>query len=443
MGCFFACFSASKSKKHQHLVDGTSFNDQVSFFFTFQKHEANEAVQSSKEEDFGIPFNPIIVKKEKLGELLNDCGKKKVTFDLNVKNHEEFPVESADKLLKNNEDKEREETKETAKSSVFDLTTSNVVCKSQNNRYQNSCAESEDELEDLDLEVSDLDDDNEEGKAENESQLVMEESSESLFSLSIESRKQVCEVESDEKEVTSPTPIDKSPTEEVKPIGLNPNSKYRGVEHLESVLNPVENLAQWKEVKAKASIPLKPDQEKENINLELEFDKMVTSPEPSFKLETFSSKFWSNDKMLVSHEIAVDTSLSSWLVEPENTLNSKASSNSAGNSASNKTNSSRSHDDRPILGALTKEELKKHYASTSPRKCRSQSPDETPIIGTVGSYWSHTGQTIDSDSSSPSKGKSRTRSRNIQAYQEERLKWNAIPFEVRLERALDGGIAGV
>ena len=27
--------------------------------------------------------------------------------------------------------------------------------------------------------------------------------------------------------------------------------------------------------------------------------------------------------------------------------------------------------------------------------------------------------------------------------QEERLKWNAIPFEARLERALDRGIAGV
>ncbi|XVF31003.1 hypothetical protein REPUB_Repub16aG0108000 [Reevesia pubescens] len=181
MGCFFACFSASKNKKQHHLVpNGTSSND--------QKHEANEVVQSSEEEDFGIPFNSIIVKKEKLGELLNYSGKKKVTFDLNVKINEEL------------------------------LT--------QNNRNLNS-AESEDELEDLDLEVSDLGDDNEDGKAENEPQLVMEESSESLFSLSIESRKQVCEVELDEKEVTSPMPIDKSPNEDVKPIGLNPNAKER------------------------------------------------------------------------------------------------------------------------------------------------------------------------------------------------------------------------
>ena len=336
-----------------------------------------------------------------------------MTFDLNVETHEELPVESSDKLLKNNEDKESEETKETAegsRSSVFDLTTSNVVCKSQNNRYQNS-AESEDELEDLDLEVDDLDDDNEDGKAENEPQLVMEESSESLFSLSIESRKQVCEVESDEKEVTSPMPIDKTPTEELKPIGLNQNAKDRSGQYVQSVLNPVENLAQWKEVKAKASIPLNP-QEKENINLEQEFDIPI-SPEPSFKLATSSSKLCSNDKKLVGQETAVDTSLSSWLVEPENTPNSKVSTNSA----SKKTNSPRSHEDRRILGALTMEELKQHSASTSPRKCRSQSPDETPIIGTVGSYWSHTGQTMDSDSSSHSKGTQRTRSRNIQVYQ--------------------------
>ncbi|XWS35228.1 hypothetical protein CRYUN_Cryun21dG0107900 [Craigia yunnanensis] len=372
----------------------------------FENSNANFLLESN--ESCCFKANPIIVKKEKLGELLNYSGKKKVTSDLNVKTHEELLVESFDKLLKNNEDKESEGTKETAKgstSSVFDLTTSNEVCKSQNNRYQNS-AKSEDELEDLDLEVSDLEYDNEDGKAENEPQYVMKESSESLFSLSIESRKQVCEVESDEREVTSPMPIDKSPTEQFKPIGLNQNAKDRGGQYVQSVLNPVENLAQWKEVKAKASIPVK-SQEKENINLRQEFDIPI-SPEPSFKLATFSSKLCSTDKKLVDQEIAVDTSLSSWLVEPENTPNSKASTNSVGNSASKKTNSPRSDEDRPILGALTTEELRQCSASTSPRKCRSQSPDETAIIGTVGSYWSHTGQTIDSNSSSPSKGTPRT-----------------------------------
>ncbi|KAH1083370.1 hypothetical protein J1N35_023131 [Gossypium stocksii] len=401
MGCLlFACFSASKNKKDQHLVDGTSSID--------QKPEANEAVQSSKE-DFGIPFNPIIVKKEKLGELLNNSGEEKISFDLYVKTHEELAVESSAKLLKNDEGKESEET---------------VVFKPQNNRYQNS-AESEDELNDLDLEINDLDDGNEDDgieKAKNKSQLVIEESSESLFSLSIESRKQVCEVESDEKEVNSPMPI-----------LLNRNGKDKGGQYVQSVLNPVENLAQWKEVKAKASIPLNL-QEKENINVEQGFGIPI-SAEPSFKLA--SSKLCSNGKKMVEKESAVDTSLSSWLVEPENTPNSKASTNSVGNSAiSQKMNSPRSHEDRPILGSLTMGELKQRSASSSPRKCGSRSPDEAPIIGTVGSYWSHTGQNIDTDSGSPSK-------RTLRHIQEERLKLKAIPFGARLEIALDTGIAGV
>ncbi|OMO96104.1 hypothetical protein COLO4_15500 [Corchorus olitorius] len=421
MGCFSACFSACKNKKQQHLVDGTgtSFNDQKC-----------DAIQSTKEEDSKLPCNSITVKKQKLGELLNNSEKKKVRFDLNVKTDDVFPVESSDK---SDED-------QGSKSPVFDLGTSNVACKkTQQNRYENS-AESEDELEDMDLEVSDSDDENENGKAKNEPQLVMEDTSESLFSLSIESRNQICEVESDEKEVTSSmAKMEKSPIEEFKKIGLVGNAKDKGGgQFIESVLNPVENLAQWKEVKAKASMPLK-QEEKENINLEQEFGIPI-SPEPSFKFATFSSKLCSNYKKPVGQEPAVDTSLSSWLVEPENTPNSKASTNSVGNSVSRKTNSPRSHEDRPILGALTMEELKQHSESISPRKCRSQSPDETPIIGTVGSYWSHTGQMIDCDSSSPSKGTPRTRSRNIQ---DGKQKWNATPFEARLERALDREIAGV
>ncbi|GMI79143.1 hypothetical protein HRI_001583600 [Hibiscus trionum] len=419
MGCsLFACFSACKNKRHKHSVDGASSVD--------QKHEANyEAVLSNKEEDFWKPFNPIILKKEKLGELLNNSGKKMVAFDLNVETREELPVESSDKLLKNEENEEAEGTVKGSGCSGLDLSASTVVCKPQNNRYQNS-AESEEELKDLDLEINDG---NEVGIAEakNEAQLDIEESSESLFSLSIESRKLVCEFESDEKEVSSPMPV-----------VLNRNAKDEGDQFVQSVLHPVENLPHRKGVKAKASSPLK-NEEKENINL-VEGFNIPISPEPDFKLGTSSSKLCSNGKKLVGQEIAVDTSLSSWLVGLENTPNSKGSTNSVGNSAASRKTNSPSYEDRPILGALTVEDLKHHSASNSSRKCRSRSPDETPIIGTVGSYWSHTGQIVDTDSSSPRKGALRTRSRNTQ---EERLRWNAIPFEVRLEGALDTGIAGV
>ncbi|GMI65164.1 hypothetical protein HRI_000185700 [Hibiscus trionum] len=410
MGCsFFACFSASKNRKHQHLVDGVSSVD--------QKPQANEAVRSSKEEGFWKPFNPIIVKKEKLGELLNNNRKHQVAFDLNV--------ESSDKLLENEGNKGTEGTVKGSGSSVLDSSASAVVCKFQNNRYQNS-EESGDELKDLGLEIMEVNEDGI-GKAENELRLEIEESSDSLFSLSIESRKCVCEVEPDEKEVSSPMPI-----------VLNRNAEDKGGECVQSVLNPVENLAQWKGVKAKAGIPLK-EEEKENINVEQGSDIPI-SPESNLKLGTSSSRLCSDGKKLERQEIAVDTSLSSWLVGPENTPNSKGSTSSVVNSAASRmTNSPRSYEDRPILGALTLEELKQHSAPTS-RKCSSRSPDETPIIGTVGSYWNHTGQIVDADSSSPHKGTPRTKCRNIQ---EERPKWNAIPFEARLERALDTGTAGV
>jgi len=145
-------------------------------------------------------------------------------------------------------------------------------------------------------------------------------------------------------------------------------------------LKPIENLTQLKAVQAKITTPLE-NQAKENI--------------------------------------AVDTSLSSWLVESEFTPpTSKNSSDSVGNSPSEKENSRRNVEDRPILGALTVAELKQFSASTSPKWSRSRSPDEkVVVIGTVGSYWRHTGQSMDSDSGSSSLEMNKTRSRNKEVLQ--------------------------
>ena len=65
---------------------------------------------------------------------------------------------------------------------------------------------------------------------------------------------------------------------------------------------------------------------------------------------------------------------------------------------------SNSFQDRPILGALTVEELRQFSASSSPRKSPSRSPDEIPLIGTVGTYWSHAGPAKDSGSAASYKG---------------------------------------
>ncbi|GAV82997.1 hypothetical protein CFOL_v3_26448 [Cephalotus follicularis] len=408
MGCFITCFGTSKHKKRLHLVDATPSTHQI--------HEAKEALvvtEPTKQHNIEKSINPITVSKEKLEEPLSCTSKKKVTFDVKVKTYVGVSTEDlTDVLVKNNVEKDGGKKEETPKENEE---SSHLPSHFPTHRYQN-CANSDDGMED----TYDLDDDNDndsEWDCRNEGGgdqiLVQEESSESLFSLSIESRKQVCEVELGEKEVNSPMP---NCNEQVKAIGPDRNARDRS-QYVHSVLNPVENLTQWKAVKAKATPSLKYPA-KENINVEQDFDVPI-SLEPSLR---------SNTKKLVDQEIAVDASLSSWLVElSETTPMSKDSNNSVGNSPP-------SLKDKHILGVLAIEELKQHSLSVSPRWSRSRSPGETPIIGTVGSYWSHTGQNVDKESSSPSKRMSEIRRKTKE---DEKGNSNSIPFEVRLERALE------
>ncbi|KAF2294894.1 hypothetical protein GH714_026878 [Hevea brasiliensis] len=119
-----------------------------------------------------------------------------------------------------------------------------------------------------------------------------------------------------------------------------------------------------------------------------------------------------------NQEIAVDASLSNWLGSSENTTINKPSTID--------------------LGALTVEELKQLSLSSSPRRSPSHSPDEMAIIGTVGTYWNHSGSGNDSGSVSSFKGIPNTTSK----YREDkRVNWHSTPFKTRLERALNGGAA--
>ncbi|KAJ7978164.1 Protein JASON-like [Quillaja saponaria] len=302
---------------------------------------------------------------------------------------------------------------------------------SPNHRCEN-CIENDDDYGDEDLEDDNLDDHQKKGEdvegSVNQAS-VQEESSESLFSLSIDSRRQVSAVEKAENEVNSPIPVLDYcySEEEAKEIGSSQNARDR-IQSVCSVLNPIENLSEWKVVKATVTQPVK-HQAKENINSEQGFD-IPSSPEPNLKVASCYSKSKSSPLKHQEHEIGVDTSLSSWLIESETTPKSKNSTTSVGNSPSKGTSSPMSREDRPILGALTIEELRLFSASTTPRRTRHRSPDETPIIGTVGSYWSHTGQATDSDSSSscgrmPNRG---TRDREALG-KDRRVKWNSTQFK--------------
>ncbi|KAL3834062.1 hypothetical protein ACJIZ3_008798 [Penstemon smallii] len=168
--------------------------------------------------------------------------------------------------------------------------------------------------------------------------LVQEESSESLFSLSIDSRRQqVCAVEmGDNKEVSSP----------LKNSDKEANSRIVENEHHSQL------------------------KDKENINLEGKLIIPFSKEEPNIK-EKYQTK--------CDNEIAVDTSLSSWLVE------TKRSSHK--NSIDNSPESEKNYGDRRILGEISPQEhkqLNEEFPSANSTPC---SVDDQPGIGTVGSYW--------------------------------------------------------
>ncbi|KAG7970227.1 hypothetical protein I3843_07G071900 [Carya illinoinensis] len=327
MGCFLACFSTPKHRNPQILAPGD------------QSLEANEAFQTPllrKQEGIEKPLTPITESEVRLEVQPNRSAGKKVTF--------EKPSANEEKQKGNRGGAEEGKP-------ISGLIASSMLPFPSNHRYQ-SCAG---EL--------DYDDSDEIG---NDDSLIQEETSESLFSLSIDSRTHVGAIETGEKEVNSPIPVHASTHEELK---TNASRCFR------SVLTPIENLTQGKAVQAKTDTPFM-NKAKEKVNLEPK----------------------SNDSKPKEEQILVDTSLSSWLVVSESTPRSQNSSNSTGNSASEKANSSRSHVDKPILGALTLEEHLWFSASPSPRLSKSQSPEDKLVIGTVGSYWSHTGQSRDSGS---------------------------------------------
>jgi len=242
-----------------------------------------------------------------------------------------------------------------------------------NHRYQN-CRDSEDEEEEIDYGDSDLSDEDDD--------VIREECKELGENFG-------------EDGMVATTAADHVFSEEVdaKSIESNLNARDRNV-YVHPVLKPVENLTQWKVVKAKKT-PLRP--QKEN-----EFGEGVEESPFSLKSESDTPK-------KLKQEIPVDASLSNWLVSPETTPVNKAGSVSLfpgtpDRSTPQSPYSGLSHEDRPILGALTLEEIKQFSATSSPRKSPSRSPDEMPIIGTVGTYWNVAGSAGASGSASSFKG---------------------------------------
>ncbi|XP_021888540.1 DNA ligase 1 [Carica papaya] len=427
MGCFLGCFGAAKDRKRRKQRHKIQPRDHLQ---RTPRNNLEPSIVSLAQDLREKPTTPVKESSGKPEEPLSSASKKKVTFDTNVKTYEHvWPDESIDFSLEQEEEEEEEEETSKNREDLVKPTVSqycsddnNSVTSSSgsyppNHRYQN-CRESDDEEDELDNEESELEDEDD--------GMLDDQDDDGYYEDMICRVKRVYTEEIEEEE---------EGLKGMKEMGRNGGARDRSG-YVHSVLNPVENLTQWKAVKEKGKgpPPLKP--QKENLSLDEE-----TQIPFNLKESSRSDHHQHQPKKSSLQEVAVDASLSTWLSSSETTPMSKNSSINFKPSTPG-SNSIRSQEDRPILGALTLEEIRQFSASSvSPKRSPSKSPDETPIIGTVGTYWNHTvSSTMDPSSASAAsfKGIPNTTSK----YREDRrVNWHSTPFETRLERALERGAA--
>lgn len=323
--------------------------------------------------------------RPKQEEQLTLGAQKKVTFDSNVKEYVHISYDEAPELIqeieKDNEkviDVKCTEPGKCSTPSESGSTLSSLGSYPPNHRYEN-CRESDDEAEELDCEVSDLDEDEDvynddvdeeerydAGYSDDEyPRQVQESPTRSGSSLESGAKNSVVRVANDRHGGESIVDHGSLYKDLETPPGF-----YRGARdrsgYVHSVLNPVENTTQWKTVKSKQTPQLRQQKENSQIN------------DPGN-----------------NHPLAVDTSLSTWLISSQKTPPSKDKPSdldpiSCWTSASSYgSNSVTSHQERPIFGALTVEELKQLSASSPPRRSPCRGPNEKPLVGTVGVHWNN------------------------------------------------------
>ncbi|KAL0732295.1 hypothetical protein Bca4012_008504 [Brassica carinata] len=320
-----------------------------------------------------IPKTSVIPISDICDEAEEKCSpspnRKRVTFDSKVKTHEHIASQESAELLR----EEKEEVVSLSPSKTGHQSSSEksevVASNPSSDRYKN-CRESDDEIEEDELYCG------------GESDLDEEFYSDEAFS---EDNKLHTQTKEDAK------------------------LRRRSNESVQGVLNPVENLTQWKSAKSSGKT-LQKQSQKENSNQEDKKD--------SFSFGTDSQT--DEAKKDGNKEVTVEASLSTWLSASETGSESNSVSNTPekNKSTSYSKRVINSHDDRPVLCALTSEEIKQFSAASTPRKSPRKSHDETPIIGTVGGYWGNHSKAVDSGSASSFKGIPNTTSK----YREVRLK---------------------
>ncbi|KAL8159666.1 hypothetical protein V2J09_001203 [Rumex salicifolius] len=359
MGCFSTCFRKSKRRRSRKPTNPTPCSDQF-------RYECVEAVQPAdfKEQENTetlIGPNPESIDDEQ-NEELSVSGRKKVAFDLNVHFYDKLPAK--DENHGNEEEEEEEKTEEGEKEKESNGSSSSQIPFPNNYRYQNCRDSDDDEFDDEMLSYDDSDHDYMGDDEDEESEI--EVSNDSL-------------VGSDESSPSSSMePVNEklASLNSGTPIQVKDTKITNEIKGFESVLHPVENLSQWKEIRGMAKLEPQNDEAAKENNMH---------SEPVMKPNLTNKK--TKSKNSCEEMMAVDTSLSCWL----NTTPSKSRANSVsvGNSpcSGGKSYSAKDYEDRPILGVLTVEEIRQFSATSTPRRSPTRSPDDMPIIGSVGSYW--------------------------------------------------------
>ncbi|KAM3326862.1 histone H2A.Z-specific chaperone CHZ1 isoform X1 [Capsicum chacoense] len=260
MGCFLGCFGFT-SKKQKRIKPCNKFQVHQKYV-PLESENANVADSTNSET------------RDKPKESSKRKVKKKVSFNLDVKTYERIQDDDNTTNFSEEEEKTQREynKQETAKASMSMYPSSY--------RYYNCNDEEEDEITLEDSDIDDLEDDEDE---EEEDYGVSEDDDhagggDGYNSLHIETENKFGNVEK----------LSKDESNEV------------GRHRKNTVLLPVENLSQWKAVKARGAMQVR--QQKENI-IKLDGKQELPNSKPKPQ----------------GHEIPVDASLSNWLVSARTT----------------------------------------------------------------------------------------------------------------------------
>ncbi|KAK4341657.1 hypothetical protein RND71_040158 [Anisodus tanguticus] len=261
MGCFLGCFGFT-TKKQKRIKPCNKFHVHQKYV-PLDSEKANAADSPNSEPR----YKPIESSKRKV--------KKKVSFKLDVKTYERIQDDDNTTYFSEEEEKKTQwghNEQETAKASMSMYPSSY--------RYYNCNYEEEDEINLEESDINDLDEEEDYGVRDDDDGSGGDDE---YNSLPIETENKYGNVEKLNKD-------------ESNEVGRN---------HRNSVLLPVENLTQWKTVKARRAQQVK--HQKENI---IKLDGTQELPNHCVDLNTKN-----NTKIKPQgHEISVDASLSNWLV---------------------------------------------------------------------------------------------------------------------------------